>query len=350
MSCFAQTRAVHAQAPAPTSAAPAPAAEISEEAKARFAAGVNLLKDPGGARYEEAYREFKAAYAASPVYKILNNLGLCAMKLERDEEAIPAYEKYLADGKDLIDAAVAQQVKTDLQTLKAGLVWITVSSNQPRFTIVDARVPVRGERITNAYGPFDKPTRVGIHSGAHVLTARSEGFPDVTWEFDTTGQKEMPAHAFEFKQAPVAQGPSGDTGPKTVRVQERPIPTSVIVGGVATGLFAIGTVVTGVVGLSKQSDYKSANDGRSPDKAQSLKESGETMNLVSDVLLAGTVVGAAVTAVFYLSRPTVEVERLASGETRRVRAASAPLRLAPMISRDGTVGGVLMGGALPWQM
>src|SRR4051812_8414633 len=64
--------------------------QITPEARGRFSAGVNLLKDPEGPRYEEAYREFKAAYAASPSYKILGNLGLCAMKLERDEEAIAA--------------------------------------------------------------------------------------------------------------------------------------------------------------------------------------------------------------------------------------------------------------------
>src|SRR4051812_18719060 len=75
--------------------------QITPEARARFSAGVNLLKDPEAPRYEEAYREFKAAYAASPSYKILGNLGLCAMKLERDEEAIDAYERYLKEGKDL---------------------------------------------------------------------------------------------------------------------------------------------------------------------------------------------------------------------------------------------------------
>jgi len=56
---------------------------ITEEARTHFAAGVALLQDPKAPRYEEAYREFKTAYAASPSYKILGNLGLCAMKIER---------------------------------------------------------------------------------------------------------------------------------------------------------------------------------------------------------------------------------------------------------------------------
>src|SRR5580658_8283091 len=125
---------------------------ITPEARARFSAGVNLLKDPDGPRYEEAYREFKAAYASSPSYKILGNLGLCAMKLERDAEAIQAYEKYIALGKDLDPAEIAQ-VKTDLQTLKEGVVYVSVASDPPGAKVVDTRLPVRGDKITNIYGP-----------------------------------------------------------------------------------------------------------------------------------------------------------------------------------------------------
>ena len=44
----------------------ADAVAISEEARSHFTAGVNFLQDPDGARYDDAYREFKAAYAASP--------------------------------------------------------------------------------------------------------------------------------------------------------------------------------------------------------------------------------------------------------------------------------------------
>src|SRR5215475_8192222 len=96
-------------------------APITPEARTHFAAGVNLLRDPDGARYEEAYREFKAAYAASPSAKILGNLGLCAMKLERDGEAIEAYSSYLAHAADVdLDPVEAKQVGTDLQTLKSG--------------------------------------------------------------------------------------------------------------------------------------------------------------------------------------------------------------------------------------
>jgi hypothetical protein len=79
--CFASSSGVYAAG-----------VPITEEARMHFAAGVALLQDPKAPRYEEAYREFKAAYAAAPSYEILGNLGLRGMKIERDAEAINAYE------------------------------------------------------------------------------------------------------------------------------------------------------------------------------------------------------------------------------------------------------------------
>jgi len=57
-----------------------------------------LPHDPDGARYEEAYREFKDCVRRFPSWKILGNLGITSMKLERDGEAVDAFEKYLAGG------------------------------------------------------------------------------------------------------------------------------------------------------------------------------------------------------------------------------------------------------------
>jgi len=71
-------------------------AAVTPEARKNFEAGVGFLNDPDGARYEPAYAAFKAAYQASPSWKILGNLGLCALKLERNSEAIEAYQRYLS--------------------------------------------------------------------------------------------------------------------------------------------------------------------------------------------------------------------------------------------------------------
>lgn len=322
---------------------------ISQEAREHFTAGVNLLQDPAGARIEDAYREFKAAYAASPSYKILRNLGLCAMRLERDQEAIESYEKYLADGKDQIDAAAVQEVTRDLQTLKAGVVWITVKSTPPGATLFDVRTNFKGEKVQNAYALAGDAMKIGIHQGTHQVTAKLSGYPDVVWDFDTGSARELPEHVFEFKAAPTATVIQPvDNGPKTVKTTERPVPTAVWIGAAATGALALGTAVTGVMATSKHSDFQAANDGRDPAKADDLKKSGQTLNLVTDVLLGGTVVAAGVTAYFFVTRPSVEREIVPGAAPVEGRRAprKEPWVLVPTASAKG--GGLVLSGGLPW--
>ena len=127
-----------------------PTPPISEEAKRHFHAGVALLQDPEGEKVEEAYRQFRTAYDLSGSSKILGNMGFCAMRLERDSEAIDAYTRYLREVPD-IDPEEREQIVRDLQTLNIGLSRITIEVNLPDVTIIDVRVPNRGPHISYAY-------------------------------------------------------------------------------------------------------------------------------------------------------------------------------------------------------
>src|ERR1041384_2551839 len=64
--------------------------KISDEAKLYFKNGVELIQQ-SPPNYQDAYYQFKLAYEKSGSWKVLGNLGLCALKLERDGEALPAY-------------------------------------------------------------------------------------------------------------------------------------------------------------------------------------------------------------------------------------------------------------------
>ena len=316
------------------------AVTITPEARARFAAGVNLLKDPEGPRYEEAYREFKAAYASSPSYKILGNLGLCAMKLERDDEAIVAYQKYLTHEKDM-EPGEAGQVKADLATLKAGVAYVTLTSDPPGATIIDARLPVRGDRITNVYGPLAAPMRLGIRQGSHQITARLEGYPDVTWEVEAPAG-ELAPHTFSLKKVeavtPVAPVPA-QPAPEPPRpedrpeIESRPIPVGVWVGVASTGVLTVAGVVTGILALGKHSDFQSDNNGQNTSQAQSDKNAGQTLNVLNDVFVGGAVVAAAVTVVLYAVRPTV---------VEQAKASPMQWHVTPLVSSGG--GGLGLSG------
>jgi hypothetical protein len=312
---------------------------ITPEARAHFAAGVNLLRDPDGARYEEAYREFQAAYAASPSYKILGNLGLCAMKLERDGEAVEFYSKYLTEAANDIQPEEKKQIETDLATIKAGVVRLTVESNVPDVTIADIRVTSRGERILNVYAMKGTKAEIGVRAGHHELTLRAPGYDDSMQPFDA-GSGSKATHTFVMKKkgegAPAASatGPvppptASSAAPPPPKETTRPVPTGVYIGVAATGAFAIGAAITGIMATGKKSDFDKANDGTDPSAAEDAKKSGQSLNLITDVLLAGTVVAGGVTAYLFFSRPE---------ET----AASNRLRIAPSVGSNG--GGLVAVG------
>lgn len=285
---------------------------ISEKARAHFSAGVSLLQDPDGARYEEAYREFRAAYADSPSWKILGNLGITAMKLERDGEAIDAFKKYLAQGGSALEADEKAQMQRDLDTLTAGVVTLELTSLPAGAFVIDERIAVTGNPVKNSYGPLTDKLVIGVRAGQHRITAHLEGYQDQIWMMDARSGTSL-QHQFEMKQAPAA-GPAAPQGgsPVTARppapMQARPVPTSVYIGLAATGALAVGTGVVGALSLSKHSDFDSKNDGSNPTEAQDLKDSGKTLNLVTDVLLGGAVVAGGITAVLYFSRPSTTVD------------------------------------------
>ena len=98
----------------------------SDPARQQFRAGIAYLEDPEGARYEDAYAAFKKAYELSKSPKVLGNIGLCAMKLERDGEAIEAYQRYLKEVPD-IDPDERAQIEGDLPTLVASAARVAIT-------------------------------------------------------------------------------------------------------------------------------------------------------------------------------------------------------------------------------
>lgn len=144
------------------------------EARKQFEAGVNLLDDPDGAKYEEAYHAFKKAYALSQNPKILGNLGFCAFHLERDGEAIDAYSAYLREAND-IDERERAQIQKDLATLTstAGRVRIGVKQPGTSFVLVDTRAQTRGPSVENSYAFEGHEIVVRVRPGRHTFKVKA---------------------------------------------------------------------------------------------------------------------------------------------------------------------------------
>jgi hypothetical protein len=214
---------------------------VSENANRRFSQGVRYLtsQDPG--RYEKAYREFKAAYADSPSWKILGNLGIVAHELERDGEAIDAFKAYLDRGGKELSANERKQFKEDLALVQAGFATVSVQTDPGGAWILDERLPETGEPIINRYGPTDGELKLRVRAGHHRVRAEINGVESDVWEF-SAAPGEATAHEFSLRpQPPPPEAPAPVEPAPDVRVDSSPgNPGLRVASYVTLGLGAVG--------------------------------------------------------------------------------------------------------------
>ena len=291
-------------------------AQVPEEARAHFKVGLSYLDDPAGPRYEDALREFAAARAAAPSsWKTLNNIGLCALNLERDQEAIDAYQQALALAGTEGDSRWREQVERDLATLKAGLVRVTITVRPAGATLLDERVPTSGRPVLNRYESSSGSFELGIHAGRHRLSAILGSKSDV-WEFDAEAGAVL-SHEFVLEAPAPSASPPSAAPPRTSVAEPRPVllekrtPPGVYVAAAATGILAVGAGVTGYLAVGKNDDFHDQK-AENPNRASDLRESGKQLALVTDVLIGAAVVAGGATAYLYLTRPTVSREQPAA--------------------------------------
>ena len=208
------------------------------EALRHFKAGVAHLEDQDGARYEDAYSEFKRAYDLSRSPKVLGNLGLCAMKLERDGEAIAAYTRYLKEVDD-IDPEERVQVARDLEVLTTSVIFVTLRTHPSAATIVDTRLPVRGATITNFYDAEPPATTLKLRLGHHVLTLREDGKDRAQWEFSAVAGERL-SHDFLARDEPPPRTAAPSRPPRTAPIVVTGVGAAALLAGGALGLVTLG--------------------------------------------------------------------------------------------------------------
>jgi hypothetical protein len=157
------------------------------------------------------------------------------------------------------------------------------------------------------------------------------GYEESSWEFEAQSGRSL---THTFVMVPIHEHQQSKPEPVVTPVApqdpgvERPVPIPVYVLLGVTGALGIGAGVTGVLAMGKRSDYDKLNERLTSederDTAQELKDSGERLNLFSDILLGATVAAGATTVILYLTRPEVESEVAGHG-----------LRVTPLVSNEG---------------
>jgi hypothetical protein len=288
-------------------------APVSEAARAHFKMGLDYLNDPAGPRYEDALREFATARTAAPSsWKTLNNIGLCALNLERDQEAIDAYEQALALAGSTADGNWRDTVQRDIATLKAGLVRVAITVRPAGATLLDERLPASGRSVLNRYASLGGTFNLGIHAGHHRISAIFGSKTDA-WEFDAVAGATM-SHSFHLEPEQPVEPPPSPAPPPAASMSEttnrlgdpslgRHARASVYVGLVATGALATGALVTGALAVAKHNDFDEKNGHAPVSQTDEIKQSGKQLVMVTDVFIVAAVLAAAGTSYLYFSQP-----------------------------------------------
>lgn len=291
------------------------------EARRHMEAGAAFYNDPTGHKCEEAYREFGKAYELSGSLNALKGMGVCALELERDGEAIEHLEKYLAGKGDKLDAAEKAQVEADLKALRAAVAWVTLKSSRPGTRLTDTRTPAKGSPVTNRYTIGPEGTKVGLHPGAHAFTASVEGAPDVIWRADIANGGTY-EHTFEIPgaakpEASSPRGPAQDVGPAPPPAgegaTERPVPASVYVFAGLTVACAVPMTLFMLKAKSDREAFDEKNNGTVPQaEVEDLRSTVTTSNLLADIFLGVTAASFVTTGVLFFTRPSRPAQQTGS--------------------------------------
>jgi hypothetical protein len=274
---------------------------VTRAASAHFSAGVAYLEGKDPDRYTQAYREFKAAYAASPSWKILGNLGIVAQELERYGEALDAYEKYLEEGKNRIDAAEAAQIRRDLELIRREQATVTLSADTGPFQIVDTRLSDDGKQVVNHYGPFENQGVLVVKTGKHEFQVERDGAPVSSWSV-ALSPGDSSRHVFEPAAAQPPVDPRQTENPPSTAHDEpgksHALPYIFWGGGVAGGVTSI-VLLFEANHLQQQADADFDRDcPRGVDKSSARCVSttagdAKAANWRTAALVTGVVAGAA---------------------------------------------------------
>lgn len=317
--------------PPPTTSTPDPShEERMTEARRQFDAGVRLLDDPDGAKYEEAYHAFKRAYELSQSSKVLGNIGFCALHLERDGEAIDSYTTYLRDVADISERE-RTQIQRDLETLTATVARVHVVVKRPgtTFALLDRRAQTKGTPVENSY-PFDgSALTIRVRPGRHVLKVivdNVESTPiDVMLEAGATSTYEMTFPS---------ESEAGSRRVPTRSSQQQPSRVGpIIVAGV--GVLALGTgLATGLVARSKANDISShcPND-LCPGNydLSSHRTTAKTFGTIADASFLGGGVLLAGALVWYLFQPKAG----SAASTASISTSASRWQPSTACTRDG---------------
>jgi hypothetical protein len=277
-------------APAAKPADAKPAAAKPGDAKALFAAGEKKFK---AADYAGALADFEASNAAKAAPETDRYVGQSLDNLGRFQEAVAAYERFLAN----VPAKMKDQgeeTKKRVEAIKAMPGKVHVETTPAGATVaVDGQPP----------GPSATPTDLELAPGKHTVKLVAEGYEPADKELDVTYASKQELKTELTKKAepppppppPVVAEPTPPPAPPPPPPPPEPrskVP-AYVTGGVAIVAAGVGTAF-GLKALSQSSDFE-----KTP--TTQLADDGENNALIADMMFGIAITFGVTSAVLFLS-------------------------------------------------
>lgn len=311
------------------------AEEVSERARLYFKNGVELLQS-SPPNYQDAYHQFRLAYEESRSWKVLGNLGLTALKLERDGEAYDCYQRYLEQGGDEIDPAERAALEREMLLITGNSAVVRITSSEAKLELLDTRA---GSNVPPQPYVFEGgELSLRLRAGTHTITATAADGRQLTWKTVITPGKEL-SYRFDFEASPeetdgatAGEGPLGEPD-SARRTRGGTVRTVGFVTAGVGGAALIGAVVTGLMAKNLEDKALERCDRQAQVCPAELEQQitddldkANQLGTMTNVLLigGGVLAAAGVTMIVFGGPETV-------GSTE-VTAARPSFRITPVLT------------------
>ncbi|MBW2454690.1 MAG: tetratricopeptide repeat protein [Deltaproteobacteria bacterium] len=298
----------------------APPKSTVDEARRRYQKALKLYEKEGAV--DAALAEMQRAYDLAPSYKILYNLGQVARTARDYALALHTFRRYLADGGTKVDKQRRAKIAKEIKELETYVAAVTVTVDVPGATIhlddvevgvspLDEPVMVNAgrARIRAVKGSSQNSKTIGIAGGDEITVSLSLGGGG-------TASTPDPDDPDDPEPTPDDPDPVSD--------EPRASNPNLWIGWVATGAFAAGATITGILALTASSDLgDELYAGTEP--PESLTDQQDTITalaITTDVLIGAAVVSLTVTGLFAILGVG---EEPVSGETTEASWTLAPI-------------------------
>jgi hypothetical protein len=254
-------------------------ADVEEDARAQFTAGVKLFEKGD---YKAAAEAFREAYNLRASWKMLYNLGQSEAAAGRYGLALEAFESYLVEGKDDVQADRRDEVLKEIERMRLLVGVIDVQAPDGTELVIDG--------TTRGTTPFSGLKRV--EAGPRKVVLRYGGDAIFEETVNIAGGMTTPVKAETGSAAPGGSAPEGvpteGSAPEETAPGEGKGPSLMLIGGIAAG-------VAGLAGIGVGS-YFAAQGGKDYDDQKAARDAGDTdaFHVAEDRLAVdrvGTIVG-----------------------------------------------------------